>query len=384
MELKEMNLEEVEARLAEIDSAVETTESKEEVEALTEEMRSLKERKTELKALEERKKAAAELDNGAIGKVIETRKEEKRKMDVKEYRNSKEYMDAYAEYIKSGDDTEVRSLLTTNVGSGTVAVPQIVEDEIKAAWERNTILNLITNKFEVAGNIAQEFEISGSDATVHIEGSGAVSEEELSLGIATLVPSEIIKWISFSKSVMTMRGQAFLSYVYRELSHKIMKALAKQLIQRITNLPSSANATTPSAAKIKEGATVGTVADAYANLCDDAENPVVVINKLTHATMKNAAYGANYGIDPFEGLDVHYNDTLPAYSTASENDVWMIVGDFGYGCIANFPGGQTADVTIDTITKKKEGMVEACGDIVAGAIPCACKAFCLVTKPAAI
>lgn len=385
MELKEMNLEQIETRIAELAANVETSESEEEVTSMTEELRSLKERKAELEALETRKAHAAELNAGAQpGTIKEERKEESTMKNIEEFRNSKEYVNAYAEYIKSGDDTEIRSLLTTNVGDGTVAVPQIVTDEVKTAWERNPILALITNKFEVEGNISQEYEISGDDATVHIEGSGAVSEENLELGIAELVPSEIIKWISFSKSVMKMRGEAFLRYVYREISHKIMKALTKQLIQRIVALPTTATATTPSAAKIKEAAAVGTVADAYANLCDDAENPVVIINKLTHATMKNAAYAAQYGIDPFEGLDVHYNDTLPAYNAASENDVWMIVGDFGFGCIANFPGGMNADVTIDTITKKKAGMVEACGDILGGAIPCACKAFCLVTKPATL
>ena len=303
--------------------------------------------------------------------------------DAVEIRNSKEYINAFAEYIKTGDDTEVRSLLTTN-GGGTVAVPQIVLDEVKTAWERNSTLNLITNKFEAEGNIAQQFEISGDDATIHIEGSGAVSEEALSLGIATLVPDEIIKWIDFSKSVYAMRGEAFLRYIYREISHKIMKALVKKLIQQIIALPAIATSTTPSAATIKKAAAVGTVAEAYANLCDDADNPVVVINKLTHATMKAAAYANGYSVDPFEGLDVRYNDTLPAYDSALENDVWMIVGDFGYGCVANFPKGQVPDVTLDMLTKKKQGMIEACGDLVGGAIPCACKAFTLVTKPASL
>ena len=392
-----MRLNEIEARMAELDNIVSYSEDIEEVKKAVEERKALESEKATLieeAKKEEERQAQEEVEkrtadaallshNPGLATIIEEKRGEIKMNDAVEIRNSKEYINAFAEYIKTGDDTEVRSLLTTN-GGGTVAVPQIVLDEVKTAWERNSILNLITNKFEAEGNIAQQFEISGDDATIHIEGSGAVSEEALSLGIATLVPDEIIKWIDFSKSVYAMRGEAFLRYIYREISHKIMKALVKKLIQQIIALPSSANSTTPSAAKIKKAAAVGTVSEAYANLCDDADNPVVVINKLTHATMKAAAYANGYSVDPFEGLDVRYNDTLPAYDSALENDVWMIVGDFGYGCVANFPNGQVPDVTIDMLTKKKSGMIEACGDLLGGAIPCACKAFTLVTKPASV
>ena len=386
MEIKEMSLEQVEARISELDSLAETSENAEEILMAAEERKLLVERQTELKDLEARKAMAQEIqDNKVVPTVVEERKEETKMVDVKEYRNSKEYVNAYAEYIKTGKEEEVRALLTTNVGeAGTIAVPQIVEDEIKTAWEKSNLLSLITNKFDVAGNIAQQFEVSGSDAVIHNEGSGAVSEETLTLGIATLKPIEIIKWISFSKTVMAMRGEAFLRYIYRELSHKIMKALAKDLVQQLIALPSSATATTPSAAKIKVGADVDTVDQAVANLCDDAENPVIIINKLTSATLVSAAKKNNYGVDPFSGLKVVYNNTLPAYSAATENQVWMIVGDFGFGAMAQFPMGDVADVVLDTLTKKKEGMVEACGTLIAGTMPCACQAFTLVTKPASL
>lgn len=389
MELKDMTIADIEARIAEMKAEIDSAESAEKLseleESFKEERTLLAERKAELKDLEERKSLAKELEEGKKpDSIIEERKEERSMVKIEEYRNSKEYVEAFAEYIKTGKDDEVRSLLTTNVGdAGTIAVPQIVMDEIKTAWESNALLSRISRKFEAA-YIAQQFEISGSDAVIHDEGSGAVSEETLSLGIATLTPKEIIKWVSFSKTVMAMRGEAFLQYIYRELSHKIMRAVLKDLIQQIVALPTSATTTTPSAAKIKVGATVGTVSEAFANLSDEAENPVVVINKLTHATLKASAYANGYGVDPFEGLDVYYNDTLPAYSSATENQVWMIVGDFDYGCVANFPNGDGVDVVLDELTQKKSGMVEACGTLVGGAMPCACKAFTLVTKPAAI
>lgn len=385
MEIKEMTLNDVEARLSECDSIRETSENAEEIEALAKEVEELEARKVELADLEQRKADAKALEeNRAEGtvEVIEERREVAEMKKIEEYRNSTEYVNAYAEYLKSGKDEEVRALLTINVGeAGSIAVPDLVMEEIKTAWESNAILDRISRKFEAA-YITQQFEISGSDAVKHDEGSGAVAEETLTLGIATLKPAEIIKWISFSKTVLAMRGDAFLRYVYRELSHKIMRALLKDLIQQIVALPAVATSTTPNAVKLKEGATVNTVTDAFANLCDEAENPIIVINKLTYATLKAEAKKNNYGVDPFEGLDVYYNDTLPAYSAASENDVWMIVGDFDYGCIANFPAGDGVDVVLDVLTQKKAGMVEACGTLIGGAMPCACKAFTLVSKPA--
>lgn len=385
MELKDMTLKDVETRLAECDTIRETSQNAEEIEALAKEVEELEARKVELADLEERKADAEKIRTGEVTpEVIESRKEENVMKTIEEFRNSKEYVDAYAEYIKSGNDEEIRSLLTTNVGdAGEIAVPSFVYDEIKTAWDRNEIMSLV-NKINVAGNMQVQFEISGSDAVIHDEGSGAVSEETLTEGIATLVPKDIIKWISISREAKAMRGEQFVRYCYRELTHKILNKAAGELIAKIAALPTSATSTTPSAAKVKLGAAVGTVVTAIGNLSDDASNPTIVMNKLSYAAVKNAAYGAGYSIDPFEGLEVRYNSTLPAYDSATENQVWMIVGDFGYGALANFPEGQVPIITIDEVSKRKQGMIDIVGDMMVAAEPIACKAFTLVTKPASL
>lgn len=383
MELKEMNLEEVEARLAEIDSAVETTESKEEVEALTEEMRSLKERKTELKALEERKKAAAELDNGAMGKVIETRKEEKKTMDVKEFRNTPQYIDAYAEYIKTGKAEECRALLTQNVGeAGTIAVPDLVYDIVKTAWEKSDILSLV-KKIEVAGNLKVQFEISGTDAVIHNEGSGAVTEETLSLGVVTLIPESIKKLVRISDEVKDMRGVAFLNYIYDEVTYKILNKVKSSLIAKIAALDTTASATAPYAKKVKAGAALGTIAQALGQLSDEATNPVAVMNPATWAAFKASVYANGFDADPFEGLQVIKTTALPAITAASENQVYAIVGDFGMGALANFPNGQGVQVKFDETTEMDEDMIRILGRLYVAAEPIACGAFVNITAPAA-
>lgn len=385
MELNEMTLNDVESRIAELSTEGKTAE---EIEEMTEELRSLNERKAELVDLEARKAAAEAINDGKVAssevKTIEERKGETHMMKVEEYRNSTEYINAFAEYIKTGKDEEVRTLLTTNVGeAGTIAVPDFVYDEVKTAWDRNEILNLV-RRVEIKGNLKVQFEISGDDAVIHDEGSGAVTEENLSLGIVTLTPVSIKKWISISDEAMDLRGQAFLSYIYRELTHKILKKAADELVAKIAALPSSATSTTPSAAAVPAAPAVGTVASALGQLSDDAENPVIIMNKATWATFKAAQYANGYAVDPFEGLPVRYNNSLPAYSAADTNAVYMIVGDLGYGALANFPNGDAIEFKFDELTKKKEDLVEVLGRMYGVAEPVACKAFTLVKKPVSL
>lgn len=381
MEIKDMNIEQIEARKAEIVAEMDVEGA--DLDALEVEARSLNARieeiKTDAAAKADEARKVAEGQGDIIKEII--KEETRTMMDIKEFRNKAEYVDAYAEYIKSGSDEELRTLLTENVGSGTIAVPEFVYEEIKTAYDKNEIMSLV-NKVQIPGNLKVNFEISGTDAVIHTEGSGAVSEETLTEGIATITPAYVKKWISITDEVLSMRGEAFLRYIYRELTYRIVKKLADTLVSKIVALPAVATATSPSADKIEEAAGVGTVAVAIAHLSDEAENPVVIMNKLTWAEFKYAQYNNQYAVDPFEGLKVLFNNSLPAYSAAG-TDVYMIVGDLGHGAIANFPNGDAIEFKFDDLTRKKEDLVEVLGKEYAGVGVVACKAFTLVAKPSA-
>jgi hypothetical protein len=133
---------------------------------------------------------------------------------------------------------------------------------------------------------------------------------------------------------------------------------------------------------VKAAPAVGTVAAALGQLSDEATNPVIIMNKQTWAVFKAAQYANGFNVDPFEGFDVHFNNSLPAYASASEDDVYAIVGDFRQGAIANFPNGQAIEYTFDQLTRKKEDLVEVLGKIYVATAPVADKAFALITKPA--
>lgn len=196
MEIKEMDMEQVENRMTEI--KVEIADADEaRLAELTEEIDALEQRKADIHAeIENRKAEIAEVANGEgheIEKVIEERD---KPMEIEEIRNSKAYIDAFANYIKTGKDDEVRALLTTNatVAGAYLPVPEIVESRIRTAWDRLGLMNLVRKTF-ARGNLKVGFELSATGAVIHDEGTNAPVEESLTFGVIELKPESIKKWI---------------------------------------------------------------------------------------------------------------------------------------------------------------------------------------------
>ena len=377
-------LEEIEERKLALRDEIEGLEDLDKVEELEKEVDALNEETELIEESQEQEEVAETLEEKPEVKAMakEVSMEFKKEENKMETRNTKEYIDAYAEYVKTGRDEEVRALLTENA-SGTIAVPEFVLDEVKTAWDNNELLSLV-RRMNVRGNLKVQFEISGSAAVAHTEGAYAVDEEELVEGIAELTPVSIKKWVSISDEVYDMRGEEFLRYIYDELTYRIAKKAADLLIGKIVALSTSASSSAPSIAKVTAAPAVGTIASAIANLSDEAANPTIVMNKLTWAAFKTAQYANGYGVDPFEGLRVVFNNTLPAYSTANSNACYAIVGDFGHGAIANFPNGEDIEIKLDTLSKKKEDLIEILGREYVGLGVVADKAFVQICKPASV
>ena len=378
MEIKEMNMEEVETRSAEL--AEQITDENADLDAIETEVQELEERKaTILRETEERKKEVAEVI--ATKPTVETfEKEEIRStMDIKELRNTPEYINAYANYIK-GDDKEIRALLTENA-SGTVAVPELVYDIVKNAWEREGIMSRVRKSY-LKGNLKVQFENSATGATVHNESANsAVSEETLVLGIVTLVPKSIKKWVSISDEALDLAGENFLRYIYDELTYQIAKKAADQLVADIIACGTVSTTTCPSVQVLKDNnLSVGTIASAMAKLSDQAQNPVVIMNRATWGTFKAAQAAANYNYDPFEGLPVVFNNTITAYSAATTGVTYAIVGDLGEGALANFPNGDDINIKFDDLSKAEYDLVRIIGREFVGLGVVAPDHFVKVTK----
>ena len=357
--INEMTMEQVEARMAEIKTALEAEDA--DIEALNAEVDELVARKAAIKeaAIEKRAlldKVAAINTEEVVDKVDEERKSDMENIEV---RNTPEYIHAFANYIKSGDPTECRALLTENA-SGSIAVPELVWDTVKTAWQREGVMALVRKSY-LKGNLKVGFEISASDATVHTEGV-AVDEESLVLGTVQLVPQAIKKWISISDEALDMADVPYLQYIYDELTYKIAQKAADTLIAKIEACGTQSTTTCVSA-QVETAASIGlgTIAAAMSKLAGSATNPVIIMNRQTWGNFKAVQAAASYNYDPFEGLPVVYNNTIKAFSAASTGDTYAIVGDLANGALANFPAGDDIQIKRDDLTLATSDLVRFIG-----------------------
>lgn len=278
-----------------------------------------------------------------------------------EIRNSAEYINAYAEGIKKEDFSECRALLSENATNGTVPVPEFVYDIVKTAWEREGIMSRVRKAY-MRGVLKVGFEISGDAAVIHTEGGNAIDPENLVLGTVTMTPQSIKKVIQISDEVYDLRGEAFLRYIYDELTYRIAKKAADTLVEAIVACGTVSTTTCPGVPKIASTTIgLGLIASAVANLSDEASNPVIIMNKLTYAKFKEAQYAASYAVDPFEGLPVIFNNSLTAFTAATTGVTYAIVGDLGEGALANFPNGDGIEFKFDDMTLKKQDLIEVLG-----------------------
>lgn len=378
-DLKNVNFD---VREAEIEKSIEeanTDEEKSAVEAAVEAFETEKADNESKKSELEREIGELENELEAIENSDPNQKEERKVENKMNIRSTKEYTEAFAKYVKTGKDTEVRALLTENASSGTVPVPEFIEARVRTAWDKEGIMALVKKTY-LRGNIKVGFEISATGAVVHTEGSAAPTEETLTLGIVSMVPETIKKWITISDEVLDLGSEEFLSYIYDELTYQIAKKAADELVSAIASSPSVSSATAPGQDQLTAAPALGTVASAVAHLSDEASNPVIIMNKLTYAEFKAAQYAANFAADPFEGLTVLFNNSLPAYTAATQSQVWMIVGDLSVGTQANFPNGYDIVFKFDDLSLAEKDLVKIVGREFVALNVVAPRAFCNVIK----
>lgn len=390
-EIKTYTMEQIEERSAKIVAEIESADE-EKLAALNEEVRAMEERKAELaemahKAEVEQRKADMQAVAQGAGKVVE-KMEERHIPTLNEVRSSEKYVNAYAEYIKTGKDEEVRSVLT-EMGvdpagdSAGVPVPTVVEDRIRTAWENDAILSRV-KRTNIKGILKVGFELSADPAVVHEEGATKPDEEKLDLGIVTLVPETLKKWITISDEAFDMKGQAFLDYIMDEVEYRIIKLAADTVVADITSAPTTATKTAASVAHV-ETTGAADIINAFAELSDEAQNPVIIMNKQSYAYYKGLALSAGYAIDPFDGLEVLFNDTLSSANDTPGSGVTnfiAIVGDLN-GESVNFTNGYEPTIKIDDLSLAEYDLVKVVGRLPIGHGVTACGRFAVITKTGA-
>ena len=380
MELKDMTIEQLEERKAAIAGELDAPEA--DLDALETEARAIKEELEQRRAAEaKRSEIRAAVANGD-GQTIEKVVKEKRTMTLVELRSSPEYIDAYANYVKSEDPTEVRNMLTTindttPNGTATIPVPVFVEDIVRTAWEREGITSRVRKSY-LKGNLKVGFELSATAAVEHTEGSAAPTEEVLNLGVVELVPKTLKKWITISDEVMDMKGSAFLDYIFDEIEYRIVKLAADKVVNDIVSAPTTATTSAASVANLTvTSISINDFINAVATLSDEARNPVIIMNKATYAAYKGLQNAAYYGVDPFDGMTVLFNNTLDASSAASGNIA--IVGDLD-GVQCNFTNGDQPSFKYDDLSLAEKDLVKVVGRLPMAHGVTACGRFCVIKK----
>lgn len=383
-----MNIDEINARLSAIASEMNAEGA--DLDALNAEVDQLQARKLELAEAETQRRALLDkIANDSVKAEVITEKEEnnmeERNMDNVEIRNKAEYIEAFANSIKNGDDKFMacRALLTENA-SGTVPVPDVVYDIVKNAWQRNGVVRRV-RRLAVQGNLKVSFEISATGAVVHTEGGDPVTEETLILGILTIVPQSVKKFINISDEVVDMRGEAFLRYIYDELTYQIAKKIQALIIAAIEacGTVSTNVGTTCVGVPVVSTASIalGTIASALGQLSDVATDPIIVMNKATWSAFKAVQASGNYGYDPFEGLEVEFDNSIPSFSAATSGVTFAYVGDFNEGALLTTPNGDDVTIKYDDTTLATNDLVRIIGRQMVGIGIVGPNCFVKIAKP---
>ena len=382
MKFDEMTVEELEARQAEIAGMSTEEATTEEIDARAAELEAIRDE------LQARANAAAkaEAERKAVadgaGETREEHKEEKR-MEISEIRNSPEYLEAYANYIKTGRDQECRDVLLSKnaAASGQVPVPDMLEEIIKTAWEKNDFLSHVKKTY-FRGNLRVPFELSATGAWVHAEGTTGLTEEAITIGIVELKPENIKKWIRISDEAIDLGGEEFLRYIYDEITYRILKELVAQLVADVTGASASNSSSAIGVPVTKVAPGVMVLPNAATNLSEEATDLCVVMNRLTEAKFNTAYSQGNFAIDPFDGFTKVYTSALPAFDSANENDCYAIVGDLK-ALQVNYPNGEGVIIKWDDLSLAEDDLVKVVGRQYAGHNITAPGCLIKLTKPGA-
>lgn len=348
-EIMNLDMEALEERSKAI--AEETREADiEKLEELNMELDNIEQRKNEIKAAaEETREAMLEVLEGAGETIEEEVKEERKTMTNVEIRKTPEYLTAWVSDALGHANAEQRALLSENATNGTVAVPAYVDDVIHTAWESNELLRRVRRTY-YPGNLKVGYEISAPHAVAHTEGSAAITEEELQLGVITMIPKMVKKFVSYSDEAADI-NENFARYIVDEVVDRVIKGVIDE------GLAAMASSTLTSSVTV-QGQSIDTtdLINAEAFLKGDA-SPVFVATRPVIAQLKAAALSAQYGYDPFDGMEVVIVEQLPS-------GVGGFVADLS-GVLVNFPQGDDVKIKVDDLTAAASDMVKVYGRLYA-------------------
>lgn len=378
-EIKEYSMEQIEKREAEIKAEIDTADASK-LEELENEHKALEERKAVLVEETEKRRADMKAVIEGAGTVV-TKPAEKETRSLETVKASQEYVDAFAEYLKTGSDAECRSLLTDLVDGGSVPTPTVIDDFINTAWERANLVSRV-RRTNIKGTAKYPFEYSATGASVHKEGAAAPDEETLVLGTVSVEPEMLKKWITISDEVLALKGQAFLDYVYDEIEERILEAADAAIIAAIKAAPAAATKTAAGVRVLSQSFDAFTIFAAQAELVAAARNPVAIMNRKTYfntfMSLADTAGRPIYNVVSENGRPTYYINGVEVIFDNTLDEDELIVGDLN-GIIMNLPDGQEVSFVTDPYSLAEKDLVKIVGKMYAGFGVVRDGYFCYVT-----
>ena len=142
-----------------------------------------------------------------------------------------------------------------------------------------------------------------------------------------------------------------LGTIYDEVARGIIKAEENAVVAAILAAPQTATAAAPAVAKT--GSAAGAIDDfiqARALLSSAAEDLVIICTPAQYASYRSLQMSASYAVDPFDGHEVLFNDTVTA----------PIIGDLA-GVMMNLPKGDAIEFKYDDKTLMTSDIVKILG-----------------------
>ena len=378
-EIKEYSMEQIEKREAEIKAEIDNADASK-LEELENEHKALEERKAVLVEETEKRRADMKAVIEGAGTVV-TKPAEKETRSLESVKASQEYVDAFAEYLKTGSDAECRSLLTDLVDGGSVPTPTVIDDFINTAWERANLVSRV-RRTNIKGTAKYPFEYSATGASVHKEGAAAPDEETLVLGTVSVEPEMLKKWITISDEVLALKGQAFLDYVYDEIEERILEAADAAIIAAIKAAPAAATKTAAGVRVLSQSFDAFTIFAAQAELVAAARNPVAIMNRKTYfntfMSLADTAGRPIYNVVSENGRPTYYINGVEVIFDNTLDEDELIVGDLN-GIIMNLPDGQEVSFVTDPYSLAEKDLVKIVGKMYAGLGVVRDGYFCYVT-----
>lgn len=225
MELKEMNVEQLEARKAELLSQVEETEERKQLDAIEADINAIKAELDERRAVEAQKAEIRQaVATGQVGEVVKEFKEE-RKKDMYSV-DSIEYRDAWTKKIIGRDlNDEERSALS----SAGAVIPTMT---VNAVWDKLVKDAELLSKVDVSQfpNYVRFPKATTNNAASSQAVGGSITESSDVIGYVDLIPNEYVKLLTVGADIDHMAVSAVHDWIVNNIVSNIRYAINKDIL----------------------------------------------------------------------------------------------------------------------------------------------------------